>query len=376
MRVMAPLKRTLVVSPDPGLANQARGALEQRGGRVHTARSGEEALGWLASESAALVIAEVGLAGMSGYELCRRLKERDPSPRVVLVRPANDDRAPGLGRDCGADALLARPFPGHYLASQVESLMGAAFFIADEAPADIRVSRPRLAAVDRDRTRAAVSIVEPRTGVFGEAPSDPKGSGTQHSLVDESDWGDSAASAQVRPLDTGELESVKAGGGGQTEELPAVAVEVFDEEHPVSVPVSPVTTAHFLPSVEESEEPAAAPAPAQPASRAGKSSSGSQKPVRVEPVTAGSTGGRITALNPATGSAVEAFLGSEAEAPAEARALGEAVAEQLAALVAPDGAITRLIQDSVRAAVAEALKASLPVVASEAARLAQKAERD
>ena len=70
------------------------------------------------------------------------------------------------------------------------------------------------------------------------------------------------------------------------------------------------------------------------------------------------------------------FRSSEAEAPSEARALGEAVAEQLAALVAPDGAITRLIQDSVRAAVAEALKASLPVVASEAARLAQKAERD
>ena len=111
---MAKNNRVLVVSPDPGLINQVRGSLISVSVHdVSDVANAEQALEAFEREKARLVIAEVDLPGVTGQELCRRLKERgDEAPVVALIYRHGD----AIGKDqcerAGADTSAGRPFQG------------------------------------------------------------------------------------------------------------------------------------------------------------------------------------------------------------------------------------------------------------------------
>ncbi len=273
---MSKSNRGLIVSPDPGFVNQARGALRAEGARIEAVSSAEEALGIVVAKGAGLVVAEAELPGASGYQLCIDLKELADSPLVVLVHLGSDTRAARRAREAGADETLRRPFAASHLVARVRSLVDATFFRATgEVP------------LPPSADRSAMSLVEPASGLFRAQNTDP----------DVSAWVDSIVSEAIVPLEV-----------GNTQELPAVAVEPFDEDNPVSVPVDAHTTAHF-------------------------------RPVSVEPGPA-LTDGDVRRL----------------------------VAEGLQEFAEPGGALTLAIQASVQAAVADALRGVLPAVVTEAAR--------
>jgi DNA-binding NarL/FixJ family response regulator len=102
----------LLVDDDEQYLELVSTTLERAGYRISLARSGEEALALSRSERPAVVVLDVKLPGVSGYEVCRQLKDAfgDGFPVIFVsgVRTEAFDRAAGLL--VGGDDYLVKPF--------------------------------------------------------------------------------------------------------------------------------------------------------------------------------------------------------------------------------------------------------------------------
>lgn len=100
----------LVVDDEPQLADLVARRLRREGYLVETAADGIEALTYAAERPFDLAVVDVSMPGMTGFELCRRLKQSNDTIRVLMLsaRDAVDDRVHGL--DAGADDYLVKPF--------------------------------------------------------------------------------------------------------------------------------------------------------------------------------------------------------------------------------------------------------------------------
>jgi two-component system OmpR family response regulator len=115
--------RILVVEDDPLLAESLVRALQQQGYGVGHARRGQEADAALCNHRFDLLLLDIGLPGVDGFEVLRRLRARaDPIPvLVVTAREAVDERVHGL--DLGADDYLTKPFSLSELEARVRALL-------------------------------------------------------------------------------------------------------------------------------------------------------------------------------------------------------------------------------------------------------------
>jgi two-component system OmpR family response regulator len=115
--------RILVVEDDALLAEGLVSVLSRAGHAVEHAASGRLADALLERESYDLIVLDVGLPGIDGFEVLRRLRARR-SPTSVLVltaRDAIDDRVRGL--DLGADDYLTKPFSVTEFEARVRALL-------------------------------------------------------------------------------------------------------------------------------------------------------------------------------------------------------------------------------------------------------------
>ena len=115
--------RILIVEDDAALASGIARILEGEGHAVDVMASGEHAVLGTRQERFDLVILDVGLPGIDGFEVLRRLRGAgDRVPVLVLTaRDALDDRVRGL--DLGADDYMAKPFAMPELAARVRALV-------------------------------------------------------------------------------------------------------------------------------------------------------------------------------------------------------------------------------------------------------------
>ena len=119
---VADVARILVVDDDPRLAASVRRALVYAGYRVETAADGAAALAATRDRLPDLVVLDVMLPGMDGFEVCRRLRAASDVPILMLTaRDAIDARVDGL--DSGADDYLVKPFAYEELLARVRSLL-------------------------------------------------------------------------------------------------------------------------------------------------------------------------------------------------------------------------------------------------------------
>jgi two-component system, OmpR family, KDP operon response regulator KdpE len=102
-------RRILVVDDDSQILRAIETSLRARGFDVSTASNGETALDKIATSSFELVILDLGLPGIDGHEVIRRLRSWTDIPVIVLsVREAQDDKIEAL--DAGADDYVVKPF--------------------------------------------------------------------------------------------------------------------------------------------------------------------------------------------------------------------------------------------------------------------------
>jgi len=115
--------RVLVVDDDPDVRDSVGRALRSSGYEVTTVSSGSDALDSVARSPVDLIVLDVLMPVMDGFEVCRRLRERgDRTPILVLTaRNAVDDRVTGL--EAGADDYLVKPFALRELLARVQALL-------------------------------------------------------------------------------------------------------------------------------------------------------------------------------------------------------------------------------------------------------------
>ncbi|MGH9382239.1 MAG: response regulator [Thermoanaerobaculia bacterium] len=115
--------KILVVDDDLELLALVAFALRQGGFLAIEAASGERALALIAEEEPDLVVLDVNLPGIDGFEVCRRLRaERNPVPVLMLtVRGDEEDVVQGL--ELGADDYLTKPFSPRTLLARVRALL-------------------------------------------------------------------------------------------------------------------------------------------------------------------------------------------------------------------------------------------------------------
>jgi len=117
-------ERILLVEDSPTQLEAARSLLEQRGYQVDTARAGEEAFDMIRANRFDLVLSDVIMPGISGYELCARVKEdlADP-PIFVLLTTLADPRDIVRGVECGADNYITKPYTPDHLTARIEQVI-------------------------------------------------------------------------------------------------------------------------------------------------------------------------------------------------------------------------------------------------------------
>jgi len=118
--------KVLVVDDERDIRELVEMVLESAGYDVVTADSGEAAVRVIADEKPGLVLLDVILPGMSGLELCRRLKH-DPvtrSIKVVLFTALGTEVDMMLGKGDKADGYLSKPFSNKVLIEKVGRLLG------------------------------------------------------------------------------------------------------------------------------------------------------------------------------------------------------------------------------------------------------------
>jgi DNA-binding response OmpR family regulator len=113
----------LLVEDDDSIGQLVKGYLEQRDGwRVLWLRSGEEAVAELRRHAVRLVVLDIGLPGIDGFEVCRRMRAQSKVPIVMLTaRDEEPDRVAGF--ELGADDYVPKPFSPRELAARIKAIL-------------------------------------------------------------------------------------------------------------------------------------------------------------------------------------------------------------------------------------------------------------
>jgi len=120
---MPPLRQTiLVVEDEAAIAETIIYALRTEGFDPLWKTTGHEALAALGAQPVALVVLDVGLPDMSGFDVCREMQKRGAPPVIFLTaRSSEVDKIVGL--ELGADDYLAKPFSPRELTARVRAVL-------------------------------------------------------------------------------------------------------------------------------------------------------------------------------------------------------------------------------------------------------------
>src|SRR6185437_16120933 len=113
----------MLVEDDDAIGRLVKQYLEQQAGwGVLWLRSGEEAVAELRRHPVRLVILDVGLPGIDGFEVCRQVRAASKVPIVMLTaRDEEPDRVAGF--EVGADDYVPKPFSPRELAARIKAIL-------------------------------------------------------------------------------------------------------------------------------------------------------------------------------------------------------------------------------------------------------------
>ena len=113
----------LLIEDDDSIGQLVKRYLEQQDGwRVLWLRSGEEAIAELRRHAVRLVVLDIGLPGIDGFEVCRQMRAHSKVPIVMLTaRDEEPDRVAGF--ELGADDYVPKPFSPRELAARIKAIL-------------------------------------------------------------------------------------------------------------------------------------------------------------------------------------------------------------------------------------------------------------
>lgn len=115
-------KKILVIDDDPSLVALLYHSLTEQGYEVYKAHDGQEGLRQIHSHQPDLIILDIIMPKLDGWQVCRRTREMSDVPIIMLTtRGKEEDIVRGL--DCGADDYLSKPFSVTELLARVRAVL-------------------------------------------------------------------------------------------------------------------------------------------------------------------------------------------------------------------------------------------------------------
>lgn len=115
-------EKILLVEDEKTLAKALKFSLEKEGFLVEVAHDGEEAMQSLSEEMPDLIILDLMLPKLDGYEVCRRLRRTSDLP-IIMLTARNEDIDKILGLELGADDYMTKPFNTRELLARIKAIL-------------------------------------------------------------------------------------------------------------------------------------------------------------------------------------------------------------------------------------------------------------
>lgn len=113
----------LVVDDEPAIVELIRFHLESAGFRVIAAETGPEALELARSQDPVMIVLDVMLPGLDGFEVCRRLRLEGNQVPILMLTARKDEVDRVLGLEFGADDYLTKPFSPREMMARIKAIL-------------------------------------------------------------------------------------------------------------------------------------------------------------------------------------------------------------------------------------------------------------
>ena len=120
-------KRVLVVDDEPNIVMSLRFLMEREGLEVEVASTGEAAVAALDGRPADLVLLDVMMPELDGFEVCQRIRDHPTwrTAKIVMLTAKGRDVEREKGLALGADAYVTKPFSTRDLVAKVKQMLGS-----------------------------------------------------------------------------------------------------------------------------------------------------------------------------------------------------------------------------------------------------------
>jgi len=115
--------RLLIVDDEPAIRRFLRTSLGAEGYNLLEAESGEEALKFLSRNAVDLVVLDLGLPGLGGFEVVQRLREEGSTVPIVVLSSRTDEAGKVKALDMGADDYVTKPFGMDELLARIRAAL-------------------------------------------------------------------------------------------------------------------------------------------------------------------------------------------------------------------------------------------------------------
>jgi DNA-binding response OmpR family regulator len=115
--------KILIIEDDPHISLGLEEVLKSDGFEVATCSRGDQALAAVAKHQPALIVLDVMLPGLSGYEICKKLRAQRCTALIVMLTAKGQELDKVVGLDLGADDYVTKPFGVRELLARIHALL-------------------------------------------------------------------------------------------------------------------------------------------------------------------------------------------------------------------------------------------------------------
>ena len=116
-------KKILIVEDDPGIQLSIKDEFESLGYRVYTADDGEHGLKMVSKDNPDLIILDIMLPVLDGYEVCKKLRSEGDNTPIIMLTVKDKEIDKVLGLEFGADDYVTKPFSLRELVARVKAIL-------------------------------------------------------------------------------------------------------------------------------------------------------------------------------------------------------------------------------------------------------------
>ncbi len=115
-------KKILIIEDNPGIQMSLMDELEAEGYRVFASGNGSDGLKLVREKEPDLIILDIMLPGMDGYEVCKRMRSEGNTTPVIMLTVKDKEIDKVLGLELGADDYITKPFSVRELSARVKTI--------------------------------------------------------------------------------------------------------------------------------------------------------------------------------------------------------------------------------------------------------------